>query len=215
MKKSITVQRQAHYYLSSPTKPVRSILFVLHGYAQLAGEFINEFHYLQDSSTLVVAPEALSKFYNRERKAVANWMTSHERIDEIEDYVNYLNQLYQKITSSNLNVAVGVLGFSQGVSTLFRWLCHTPNKATVIFACSGSIPPELNEKDFSGLSDARIFYFYGSQDRLLPVDKAQEQVTVLKRFHTGKVSPIEFAGRHIVSEETHQCIRAFSQSFDK
>lgn len=201
MKKSIKVSKTAHYYYQIPEKEVKKILFVLHGYAQLASDFIKEFDYLKSSSILVVAPEALSKFYNKHHQPVANWMTSYEREDEIEDYITYLKRVEAEIFEEFGTKEKLALGFSQGVSTLFRWLKHTEVKAAQIYACSGSIPPELTLDDAKAFQKSQITYYYGDNDRLLPVKSALKQIDFLNSLSV-QLTAVAFSGRHEISAIT-------------
>lgn len=204
MKNRITVERTAHYYIQIPSIKVKTILYVLHGYGQNAAQFIKEFDFLTDSSTLVVAPEALSKFYNKKREAVSSWMTSHERLDEINDYLKYLNQLHQLIKSKFDSNEIGILGFSQGLSTAMRWASQVENEKINLFACSGTIPPELKKEDFKGKA-LECHYFFGNQDPLLSVEKAQEQFKIIEELKLNCSSNI-FDGGHAVSNSCKELI---------
>jgi len=212
MRHTVEIKRKAHYYTQKPAKEPRSILYVLHGYGQLAEEFIKEFHFLRESSTIVVAPEAISKFYNKERKAVANWMTSHERIDEIDDYINFLNSVHEEIRSQHEKLPIAVLGFSQGVSTAFRWMCESKLDVDVVFTCSGTIPPELTLSDFSSLKETPCYYYFGNRDKLLLPEKALKQIELLRNVGLN-ITQCEYEGRHEISEITAKDIKVFSQSY--
>ena len=104
----LTVQRTARYYTLGAAGPgLRQLVVACHGYGQLAGRFIRHFAPLDDGSRLVVAPEALSRFYldepgtapAAERRVGACWMTREDRLHEIDDYVRYLDALYARVTS--------------------------------------------------------------------------------------------------------------------
>ena len=205
MKQTIEIKRNAHYYVQETIHSAKHILFVIHGYGQLAEEFIQEFNALKEESILVIAPEAISKFYNKDRKAVANWMTSHERLDEINDYVLYLNAVREKIIQDYGVLPFSVLGFSQGVSTALRWVCNSALQPSSFYACSGSIPPELERQDFVSLSNSLIFYYYGNRDRLLLPEHARKQIEILKCFEL-VIKEREYEGRHEVSLEAQQDI---------
>ena len=94
---SIKVRRSARYYTLGPDdeRAVRDVWFVLHGYGQLAAQFIGIFEALNDGTRLIVAPEALNRFYvagvetapAAERGVGATWMTREDRLNEIDDYV--------------------------------------------------------------------------------------------------------------------------------
>lgn len=198
MKKTITVERTAHYHILESEKKVDHILFVIHGYAQIAEDFIKPFAPLTKANFMVVAPEGLSKFYNKYRKVAASWMTAHEREDEIKDYLNYLNKLLYHIQADYPNTKLSLLGFSQGVSTAFRWASQL-NKTTKfeLFACSGSVPPELKIKDFENGGLEKVHYYYGDEDKLLSKEKAQMQMKLINELGLAVVEH-PFHGKHEV-----------------
>lgn len=201
MKHKIEIKRTAHYYVQEPIEEVSSVLFVIHGYAQLAEEFLLGFEQLKNSSVLVIAPEAISKFYNKERRAVTSWMTAHERLDEIHDHVRYLNELYTVVNERYPDLPFSVLGFSQGVSTMFRWLKQTTFDIKSVFACSGTIPPELNHEDVLHLKETEVYYYFGDRDRLLSPENARKQIEFLEKLGI-KVTSKEYNGRHEISDIT-------------
>jgi hypothetical protein len=45
---------------------------------------------------IIIAPEGLSRFYRKgfSGDVVASWMTKDDRLDDMEDYVRYLNDLH-------------------------------------------------------------------------------------------------------------------------
>ena len=130
--------RTAHYYSLNPTKGIKAVLIVIHGYAQAAEEFIQQFSHLAEEGILVVAPEGLSKFYGKSRLAVASWMTSMHREDEIKDYNLFIESVYSDTKSIKVD-KIAVLGFSQGVSTMLRWCSYTELKELKVFAASYDI----------------------------------------------------------------------------
>ena len=96
----ITIEKTARYYTNDPGgSKINQTWIVIHGYAQLAKDFIKEFEFLSDCGTLIVAPEGLSKFYSKNYPA-ASWMTKEDRTNEIEDYTNYLEKVFSGINNS-------------------------------------------------------------------------------------------------------------------
>ena len=117
-------RRTARYYTLDPAGVAHQVWFVMHGYGQLAGAFIRHFQAVRDGHGLVVAPEALSRLYLPGHQRVgASWMTKEDRLTEIDDYLAYLDALYDRIFESvdRSRVTVHVLGFSQGAATASRW----------------------------------------------------------------------------------------------
>src|SRR5207245_11750129 len=84
----ITTQRSARYYtLGLAGAATREVWFACHGYAQLAGRFLEKLRGLDDGHRHLVAPEGLSRFYlsegAAERRDGACCMTREDRLAEI------------------------------------------------------------------------------------------------------------------------------------
>ena len=146
---SISVQRTARYYqLGTPGPATRRVWVVCHGYGQLAEYFVRHFAFLteNDPTTIVVAPEALSRFYlsGTAGRVGATWMTREDRLSEIEDYIAYLNQLTDAVlTQCPRDTQVLVLGFSQGAATVSRWLAYARFRPTKLVLWAGAFPPDM------------------------------------------------------------------------
>lgn len=208
MKKSIQIKRTAHYHIQEG-KGNKRLLYVIHGYAQLAEDFLGEFKELQDLDLVIVAPEGISKFYNKEKKAVASWMTSHEREDEIKDYVAYLNQLHEEISKNYNFKEVAVLGFSQGTSTCLRWLCESKTSFCHAHICSGAVPAEIEKGDLDHLKDCQFHYYWGDDDRFIDQSKADDQIHRFSQL-VEQLDVIHFPGKHVVSQECKEKIRSWA-----
>ena len=91
IQKNITIPKTARYFvLGEASEQIEEIWFVIHGYGQLANYFIKKFEVLNNGKNLIVAPEALHRFYWKgfDGKVGASWMTNVERLEEIADYIN-------------------------------------------------------------------------------------------------------------------------------
>jgi predicted esterase len=150
----ISVTRSARYFtLGGSPHGVADVWFVCHGYAQLAGRFVQHFEPLAEASRLVVAPEGLSRFYlddtavpAAERKVGATWMTREDRLSEIDDYVRYLDALRAVVLRQLGRTAVHVtaLGFSQGAATVSRWAARGATGVDRLILWGGELPPDLD-----------------------------------------------------------------------
>jgi len=133
---------------------LRQVWFVCHGYQQLASRFARYFAAIDDGHTYIVAPEALSRFYIDEAqgehstnsKVGASWMTREDRLNEIVDYVKYLDRLYADVfeTIDRRMVQVVALGFSQGVATVSRWLERGEADIDHLIAWGSLIPNDVD-----------------------------------------------------------------------
>lgn len=174
---AIVVPRTARYYTLGPTHGFpRELWFVCHGYGQLAGRFIRQFAPLDDGTRLVVAPEALSRFYldpipqrrnDPTPRVGAAWMTREDRDAEIADYVTYLEQLASEVRHplAGAGPRIVVLGFSQGTATVSRWLAASEMRVDHLVLWGGTIPPELDLAAWaSRLHGAAITLVIGDHD---------------------------------------------------
>lgn len=151
----LRVQRTVRYYtLGASTGAPKVIWFVIHGYGQLAGQFIRYFADIAADDVLVVAPEAMNRYYlvtpdktpARDRPVGATWMTREDRESEIADYVEYLDTLFDEVAGEavKFGARVNVVGFSQGTATASRWATHGRATLHRLILWSGLIPPDTD-----------------------------------------------------------------------
>lgn len=169
----LKVEKTARYYtLGELGTGTKNIWIVCHGYAQLAGDFIKDFEGLADAENYFVAPEGLSRFYTKGffGGVGATWMTKEDRLQEIQDYVNYLQKLYEQLKSeTGEDVTFQLLGFSQGVATISRWVTLKQPDFQTLWLCSGEIPLDLDWQRFSEISQKhQVKIVYGTNDPFIP-----------------------------------------------
>ncbi|GAB4027424.1 alpha/beta hydrolase [Spirosoma gilvum] len=176
----LAVQRTARFYtMGQLTEKTRNIWFCLHGFGQLAQYFGRKFTDLVNDETFIVVPEGLSRLYldmNYQRVG-ASWMTREDAQHEINDYVSYLNSLYDLILKGHNpaeeRLHITVFGFSQGAATACRWLAdrtngHSPISADRLILWAGYFPKGLSELiHASVLSHTETHYVYGHQDEYI------------------------------------------------
>jgi predicted esterase len=146
----LEVPRTARFHLrAGDAGPPREVWFVLHGYGQLAGAFLQGLDALARPTRLLVAPEALSRYYLKRGTGTvgASWMTREERADEIRDTVRYLDLLWEHVRATHAlapTVALAAFGFSQGGAAAARWavLGRSTVARAVSFACP--LPADLD-----------------------------------------------------------------------
>lgn len=172
----LEVPRSARYFTLGDASPAtREVWFVCHGYGQLAERFLRHFDPLVDGSRLVVAPEGLSRFYlgsgaGRNDKIGASWMTREDRLNEIADYLRYLDALRAETFRAlgREGVQVRLLGFSQGTATVSRWAVLGAVRPERMILWGGEVPPDL---DLAAGADAlrrvRLILVTGDQDEYI------------------------------------------------
>lgn len=201
IKNYIEVKRTARYFQSKVVDDkVKHIVFVLHGYAQNADEFLESFDNLASDEVLIVAPEGLSKFYWKDFSSnpTSSWMTSLERENEIKDTINYLNEVVTQIVKSSLSKGIEfhLLGFSQGGAAASRFIAQSIFSFKNLFLYAGNLAPDIDWKKFQKYhQDLHLHLIYGTEDLFVK----EEQVATAKAFieeKNFKTSIFKFNGKH-------------------
>src|SRR5688572_13469895 len=176
----LPVTRTANIYqLGEFSAETATLWIVCHGYGQRADYFLRHFQVLDTGKNVVVAPEALSKFYRQgfTGNVGASWMTKYGREAEIHDYVSYLTQLFDSLKRDlPENLKINSLGFSQGGATVCRWLADSEIPCTRLILWSAAFPEDMN-LDFSAekLKQTNIVMVAGTEDELLQKDMPARQ----------------------------------------
>tara|TARA_B100000809_G_scaffold139329_1_gene136952 strand:- start:4093 stop:4737 length:645 start_codon:yes stop_codon:yes gene_type:complete len=202
MQHKLKVSKTAIYHSKGNIKTAQTIWIVLHGYGMLAQYFIRKFEPISDDKTCIIAPEGLSKFYSKGfyGRVGATWMTKKDREDEIEDYTNYLNQLYDSIISENdsKNVKVNVVGFSQGGATASRWIADGKVIPTNLILWSSVFPEEMKFETFG--KNFNTFILFGDNDEFSSKKRITQHEELLKKSNLN-FKLIEFNGVHDIPKE--------------
>ncbi|MDN5203357.1 alpha/beta hydrolase [Fulvivirgaceae bacterium BMA10] len=182
------------------------IWFVAHGYGQLARFFIKKFEVLDPNRHCVIVPEGLSRFYlyGFTGRVGATWMTKEDRLTDIENYIQYLNSVYEQELSENINekIKVTLLGFSQGVATISRWAMQEHLQYDRLILWAGVFPPDMNfEFGKSKLRNVPVHIVYGDQDQYIHESKIEEQKAAIEKLQIQPKTTI-FSGEHDIDQET-------------
>ncbi len=202
----INTQRTARFYtLGKLNDSTENIWIVLHGYAQLAKEFIQPFEVLNTDKNFVIAPEGLNHFYAKgfSGKPAATWMTSEDRDNEIKDYVCYIDNLYTHLNLHQTKAKIIILGFSQGVATASRWIHATQNHADHFVIYAGEMGRELLSPLSEKIKSLQLSYITGKND---PLIIREEHLKVYEMMKNLGANIIEFDGGHEVLPEVVKTI---------
>lgn len=156
------------------------LLYVLHGYGQLARFFIRKFAGIKNVT--IVAPEGMHRFYieGTSGRVGASWMTKEARELDIKDNLNWLNALHQSITSEQRYEKVILLGFSQGGATAARWQNSKPDlfHALILWACV--FPPDLESPSYDAGDNS--FFVIGEDDQYYNGTAMQNAISDYKKI---------------------------------
>jgi predicted esterase len=209
----IEVRRSARFLtLGELNLDVNDVWIVCHGYGQLASDFIREFEVIEAPQRLIVAPEALNRYYistapgfhGAESRVGATWMTREDREAEIKDYVEYLDDLYASLFAQldRAKCRVTVVGFSQGGATATRWLMHGDARADRLILWGSLLPSDADLSQAAMLSSrVALAVVYGKRDQYADPAIIAEQEKIMKAngVHYGM---IVFDGGHRMDRDT-------------
>ncbi|HXE61405.1 MAG TPA: hypothetical protein VN607_11900 [Gemmatimonadaceae bacterium] len=222
----LPIGRTARFFtLGDAQRGPSEVWFVLHGYGQLASRFLRHFEVLNDGRRLIVAPEALSRFYldtataSHVHSAVgASWMTREDRLSEIEDYIEYLDALADQIRRDvgGKLPRIVTLGFSQGVATACRWVAQGQTATDRLIMWGGLVPHDLDLESLRSpaamkrraeTSSMEMLIVAGSDDGLTTPASVAEQGERLARASIA-ARTVSFTGGHRLDDETLAALAA-------
>lgn len=182
----IKVGRQARFTSwGNLSKNTKYFWFVLHGSKMLSEQMLYKFSDFDPEMHYIVAPEALNKFYANGfgGDVVASWMTSRDRLYEIDDFSNYLSQLYTQVKSQlPSNCIKSILGFSQGGTTMFRWLHAMKVDVDNIVGYSCWIPEDIAiDNSQTQLNAHKVIYTYGQKDAFLTPERLEALKEIISK----------------------------------
>ncbi len=173
--------------LGEPGTFTRQVWFVCHGYGFLAGDFLKNFAALNEKQHLVVAPEGLHRFYlfGTGGKVGASWMTKEDRLNDINDYIHYLDDTYAEIMKPlDINrIKVTALGFSQGTATVSRWVVTGSSPVHRLVLWGGDFPPDIDwDTAARRLNHLQVQMVFGTEDPYLKNAALEKQSEQLKKY---------------------------------
>lgn len=210
----IDITTTARYYLNGQISDrVKVVWFVFHGYGMLAEDFIKNFDGISDENTLIVAPEGTHRYYKRgtRNQISANWMTSDLRDADIQNNTQYLNSVLETLFDQGLSTEskIGVVGFSQGGPTAFRWVSQLDWSIDMLIAWGTDLPQEVleNNQNLRKVNESNIKLVIGSDDEYIDSDRVDDFIIdysdkgVEFDYHT-------FDGGHEIHSETMRYFHA-------
>jgi len=201
------ISRQVRYYsIGCPIECAQTIWVVLHGYGQLADRFLLKFKGIAERElTAIVAPEAPSKFYldSNFNKVGASWMTRENRLQEIEEQFDLLENLFTIINTKNTheNRKTIALGFSQGVPTLWRWIEKSKVDISALVLWAGLLPDEPVPNIKERIQSIPLFVVRGNEDAIIDTHKKETSHLILNNNEVS-YQELSFVGGHEIHTET-------------
>jgi len=209
---NIQTTKTARYYtLGELTDSTEEIVFVFHGYAQLAKDFIQNFESIQSSSRFIVAPEGLNKFYVKgfRGNVGASWMTKEDRENEINDYINFLNNIYAEYSSQiKDSIKLTLFGFSQGCATASSWFVDSNFNNAELILWGSFIPPDINYDKLRSKLKTNLKIIIGDEDEFLSEDRIKSGEEILMKENIN-YELIKYPGKHNVQPGLFNQLKLF------
>ena len=110
----------------------------------------------------------------------ASWMTKEARDIDIEDNINWLNNLDKEI-SSKYDIKERILiGFSQGGATAIRWKLKSVNSFNKTIIWASDFPPDM-EPQINRLQNENDNYFaIGNEDEYFNEEHQNKLISLYK-----------------------------------
>jgi predicted esterase len=206
----LPVTRTARYSTLGPeTGNIAELWVVLHGYAQLSARFQRDFAALDDGATLIVAPEALSRFYletgldGRHGEHVgATWLTREDRDADLADHLGYLDGLVRHLMEGfgSWRPRLSVLGFSQGSVMAARWVALGALHPARLILWGTPLPRDLlAEQLASRLGATAVTFVAGRGDPFVPAGSIEAHAEALQGLGA-TARALRFEGGHAIDQ---------------
>lgn len=199
---TIEIRKTARFFtLGELGEHTTDVWVVLHGYGHLANYFIRSFEPMANERHVVIAPEGMHRFYKEgfSGRVGASWMTKEARLDDIKDYVRFLDQLVDEVVKPNCPKArVHVIGFSQGGATASRWVNQGHTKFTSLTLWASVFPPDMDfEITAKRWEQLVVSLVLGDQDEFISTEQLDAHVAEMNGL--GLTFTITgFSGKHEV-----------------
>lgn len=193
--KDIIVPKHIRFFQSKEIEDQDEVWILFHGYAENINDFYNSFKPFTNKNRCFILPQGPSKFYQKgvKGKIGASWMTSDNRLKEIENLNLYLNKLAERLQLENKTL--NVFAFSQGVATASRWICQSKLTFDEIIFWGSPSPNEVDEQIYKFNPQ----YFFGDKDQFLVQIKEKTKIpqSNLNSYPEGHIVSSELLGKHV------------------
>ena len=177
-----------------------------HGYGQRADHLLRKWDQVGHEEHRLFALEAPHRFYweGVTGRPVASWMTSRLRTEDIQDNNNYLDKMHKKHIAGMSRK--GLFGFSQGGTTIWRWIHDRKPEFDIFINYAGWIPEDIDLTILDRyLKNKTLVFVYGDKDQYLTADRIQALTQIAKQSTLDIYFEI-FKGDHRIDREVLQGI---------
>ena len=191
----LKIQKTARYFTHGNIDEARYLLICLHGYGQLPAFFGRKFEAI-DQDYFVVIPEGLHRFYleGSSGRVGASWMTKEARDQDIQDNMDFLNQLLDLFTGKKSFQKIILFGFSQGGATAARFY-YQQQKIDHLVLWASVFPPDLHIEDEINGQPNKNYFVLGLQDQYF---NEIEQKKAIDFYRNMNFYIVQYTGNHTI-----------------
>ncbi len=206
--RTIPTTIHGRYLVARPAEAPAGLLVGFHGYGESAEDHLAELRQLPETRDwIVVAIQALHRFYTRRGSVVASWMTSQDRELAIVDNIAYVRDVVAcVIQAEGVPSRLVYVGFSQGTAMACRATAYAGHHADGLVLLGGDIPPEVGEDDTA--MRLPVLIGRGHRDDLYTQETLEHDVTCLARRGV-RAETVVFDGGHEWTDEFRRAMGRF------
>jgi predicted esterase len=196
----IPIKRSLRYYeRPSLNKNGVHLVYLLHGYGQLAYYFLRKAEDILSENVWFVAPEGTNRFYlnGTSGRVGASWMTREMRETDIAENTDILDELHEKLSGEIDFARVTVLGFSQGGATAARWVGNGKIQADHFVSWASVFPPDVQFPETLAEGMKKTFVI-GQSDEFFDADSMRRAI---EEYAARDFETLEYAGSHDLDAE--------------
>lgn len=192
---SIQVERSFRYALRKAEQRTQTLVYVLHGYGQLAEYFIRKVKDILPETVTFVAPEGMHRFYlnGTSGRVGASWMTKEARELDIRENTEMLDRLHARLLDEFQPEKVIVIGFSQGGATAARWMANGNSTADAFVSWASVFPPDVAFPTSTDEKAGNHVFVVGDED---PYFDAQAVAETSEAYRQLGFEIVRFNGGH-------------------
>ncbi len=184
--------------LNQWTPKTRRVWLVFHGIGYLSRYFLRHFRHLDPEENYIIAPQAPSLYYLDQTYTHigASWLTRENTSLHMENLLHLLDALYEREKLEDAPSLV-LMGYSQGVSVLSRWVAARKLQCNRLVFYAGRIPEQLSAADFEHLSvETPVEFFIGDQDPFVSEADREKLKGQMEVLFGDRLKIKEYSGGH-------------------
>ncbi|MGB5189705.1 alpha/beta hydrolase [Robiginitalea sp.] len=199
--KFLSIQASHPYEtLNQWTPDTKRVWVVFHGIGYLSRYFLRHFHHLDPRENYIIAPQAPALYYLDQTYTHigASWLTRENTRLYMDNLLQLLDELWN---SEKIHTAPSLvlMGYSQGVSVLCRWIVARKLKCERLLLYAGRVPEELNAEDFEHLApQTKVDFFLGDKDPFVTSELRAGLKDRMELLFGDRLEVNEFSGGHTV-----------------